>query len=70
MLEPDLDLHRQAYLAGKRAELATLNGANQPVTEESDFPPGAELCGKCHTRAAVVLDGCLTCLNCGESKCG
>ena len=35
-----------------------------------DFPPGAQLCGKCNTLALVLLDGCQTCLNCGYSKCG
>jgi hypothetical protein len=35
-----------------------------------DFPPGAQLCGKCNTQALVLLDGCQTCLNCGYSKCG
>ena len=36
---------------------------------ESSFPDGAELCNVCSTRAMVYLDGCMTCLNCGESKC-
>lgn len=27
------------------------------------------LCSKCNEQAAVLLDGCLTCLNCGDSKC-
>ena len=22
------------------------------------------------TKAAIIMDGCLTCLNCGDSKCG
>ncbi|MGN6313382.1 MAG: NrdJb, partial [Rhodanobacteraceae bacterium] len=35
-----------------------------------DFPPGAQLCGKCNSTALVLLDGCQTCLNCGYSKCG
>ena len=30
----------------------------------------ASLCPKCQTKAVIVMDGCLTCLNCGESKCG
>jgi hypothetical protein len=34
------------------------------------FPPSATLCGKCHTKAVVWMDGCQTCLNCGYSKCG
>jgi len=35
----------------------------------SAFPPEATLCGKCQTKAVIVMDGCLTCLNCGDSKC-
>lgn len=34
------------------------------------FPPEAQLCAKCSTKAVIRLDGCMTCLNCGESKCG
>jgi len=43
-----------------------------PVALESgaDFPPDAQRCGHCHTRAVVAQEGCLTCLNCGHSKCG
>lgn len=40
------------------------NGAN-----ETAFPAGATLCSKCNTAAVVMLDGCRTCLNCGDSKC-
>lgn len=61
MLEEELDTHRQTFIEAKRAQAGVSEGA---------FPAGARLCGKCHTVAAVVLDGCLTCLNCGESKCG
>ncbi len=35
----------------------------------SPFPAGATLCSKCNNAAVVVLDGCRTCLNCGDSKC-
>ena len=38
--------------------------------EDSSFPSSAEICQKCMTKALVYLDGCLTCLNCGDSKCG
>ena len=34
------------------------------------FPEGAQFCTKCHTPAVVRADGCMTCLNCGDSKCG
>ena len=39
-------------------------------TAAGEFPAGATLCGKCQTRAVIVMDGCMTCLNCGDSKCG
>jgi hypothetical protein len=28
------------------------------------------LCAKCGESAVVVMDGCMTCTNCGDSKCG
>src|SRR5690554_6337827 len=34
------------------------------------YPPSAELCLKCHTKAVIYMDGCKTCLCCGNSKCG
>jgi hypothetical protein len=39
-------------------------------TETTGFPASAELCLKCSTKAVIVMDGCKTCLNCGDSKCG
>ena len=44
---------------------------NSPSVAQSDdgFPAGSKLCMVCQTVAVVFLDGCLTCLNCGDSKC-
>jgi hypothetical protein len=55
----------------KRAQFEAASG-NVEVEDEgcSDFPEGSQLCTKCHTRAVIQMDGCLTCLNCGDSKCG
>ena len=39
-------------------------------TDPGPFPPGSQLCPKCHTVAVITMDNCLTCLNCGDSKCG
>lgn len=73
MLAQDDDPHRQAYLAEKRAAVEAAPGEGARGGSDgpsgSGFPAGAELCMKCHTRARVLLDGCLTCLNCGDSKC-
>jgi hypothetical protein len=64
-----LDEHRKKLMAEKRAQYESAVAAT--ATEDAgDFPEGAQLCGKCQTKAAIVMDGCLTCLNCGESKCG
>ncbi|HGY5294986.1 TPA: NrdJb [Aeromonas salmonicida] len=61
---PRLDEHQQAFLAEKQAELQL------PQQAGSGFPASAALCYKCNTKALVQKDGCMTCLNCGDSKCG
>lgn len=33
------------------------------------FPEEAVLCKKCHNKAVIIMDGCSTCLACGDSKC-
>jgi hypothetical protein len=62
-----LDEHRRRFIHEKRAEADArqAGGGN-----DSGFPESATLCSKCLTRAVIYMDGCLTCLNCGESKCG
>ncbi len=64
-----MDEHLQKHLDEKRAEYERLKGASKDESS-SDFPSEAELCVKCSTKAMIQMDGCLTCLNCGESKCG
>jgi len=66
-----LDEHQKKLVAEKRAQYeASKGGMPGGAAEPGDFPDGAQLCNKCQTKAAIVMDGCLTCLNCGESKCG
>ena len=60
---------QQDLIAEKRAEFEARN-SQRDAFAESCFPEGAQLCGKCSTAAVVMLDGCMTCLNCGYSKCG
>ncbi|PKM46510.1 MAG: NrdJb [Gammaproteobacteria bacterium HGW-Gammaproteobacteria-1] len=65
----DLDEHQKKLIQEKRAQYdATVKDAE--AKEPSEFPDGAQLCGKCHTKAVIQMDGCMTCLNCGDSKCG
>jgi hypothetical protein len=63
------DEHQQKLIAEKRAQFEQAQPP-APTAESSGFPDSARLCAKCHTKAAIVMDGCLTCLNCGDSKCG
>ncbi len=59
------DVHTAKYLEEKRAAVQLENETGDDV-----FPQSAQICKKCLTKAAVYLDGCLTCLSCGDSKCG
>lgn len=67
-----LDENQKKLVAEKRAQFEAASGTvgNIEADAASDFPEGSQLCVKCHTKAAIKMDGCLTCLNCGESKCG
>jgi hypothetical protein len=37
---------------------------------DDGIPASASFCNVCHAKAVVSMDNCLTCLNCGDSKCG
>jgi hypothetical protein len=56
-----------AMINEKRAQA---EGQNQEPDSTEQYPPGAQLCQKCLTTAMVMMDGCMTCLACGDSKCG
>ncbi len=60
------DKHQQKLIDEKRAEFEQ----SKDNDDEGEFPNSATLCSKCSTKAMIQMDNCLTCLNCGESKCG
>ncbi len=68
--DDDLDERQRRFIEEKRAELAGLYDDATAGGESRSFPDNALLCAKCHTKAVVQMDGCMTCLSCGESKCG
>ena len=71
MHAPELDEHQKQLIEEKRKDFSlTPPPAEDGQEEESSFPEQAQLCKKCSVKAAIVMDGCLTCLNCGDSKCG
>ena len=66
---PGLDEHQKKLVAEKRAEYEERTKQSDAFAK-SHFPDGAQLCARCSTAAVVMMDGCMTCLNCGDSKCG
>jgi hypothetical protein len=69
MPKTELDPMHKKLIEEKRAEFEARQ-KQQDAFAKSHFPDGAQLCSKCSTAAVVMMDGCMTCLNCGESKCG
>lgn len=55
--------------AALRAEQQGVAGSANPSSEEP-WMASATFCSKCNTKAVVLRDGCQTCMNCGDSKCG
>lgn len=65
-----LDEHQKKLVEEKRAAYESAASRAEAQNNGSDFPEGSQLCTKCNTKAMIKMDGCMTCLNCGESKCG
>jgi len=55
VIKPVVDEHQQAYLEAKKEEAKGVD---------------MQFCTKCNTKALILMDGCMTCTNCGDSKCG
>ena len=62
------DEHQQNLIDEKKASFVEKNPDGLDL--DTGFPNGSQLCKKCNVKASIMMDGCLTCLNCGESKCG
>jgi hypothetical protein len=55
VIKVKVDVHQQAYLEAKKEEARGVE---------------MQLCTKCNVKALILMDGCMTCTNCGDSKCG
>ncbi|MFA5626554.1 MAG: hypothetical protein WCX90_03810 [Thiohalomonadaceae bacterium] len=66
----ELDEHQRKLIDEKRAQFESSAKNREAAAESNGFPAGAQLCAKCNTKAMIQMDGCMTCLNCGDSKCG
>jgi len=68
---PEMDEHRQKLIDDKKAELkAEAEAAGVENEGEEAWMASATNCAKCNQKAVVLRDGCQTCMNCGDSKCG
>ncbi|MFK8080809.1 MAG: NrdJb [Granulosicoccus sp.] len=57
----------------KKAQLKAKSEATSddtPANGDEPWMASATLCAKCSTKSVVLMDGCQTCMNCGDSKCG
>ena len=64
-----LDEHQKELIEKKRQEFENQDKQTDAFVNQ-EFPHGSTLCGQCNTVAVVLMDNCVTCLNCGYSKCG
>ncbi len=65
----ELNDEQKKLIEEKRAEFEA-SKKQQDAFSQSEYPEGAQLCARCSTAAVVMMDGCMTCLSCGDSKCG
>lgn len=66
--EEGMHAAQKEILEQKRQEFESRQQCEEVDT--GDYPDGATLCNKCNTKAVIQMDGCMTCLSCGDSKCG
>ena len=68
-----MDECQREMLDAKRKEYEAIHKIDLNKTKSdkaTGFPANALLCKKCNTAAVISMDNCMTCLNCGDSKCG
>jgi len=68
--ESELDATQKKVIQKKREEFEESNKQQDAFLDENNSTSGKQLCIKCNTTAVVMMDGCMTCLSCGDSKCG
>mgnify|MGYP000249366227 CR=1 FL=1 len=65
----ELDENQKELLKQKREEYEN-SKKQKDAFSQTEYPDGAQLCAKCNDTAVIMMDGCMTCLACGDSKCG
>ena len=66
----DLSDDQKAMLAEKRSAYEASLSKDTPTEEKgTGYPANATRCNSCSEQAVIIMDGCQTCLSCGNSKC-
>ena len=69
MQKPVLDDTQRMLIEEKQKDWEQRH-KQQDAFAQAAYPEGKQLCTKCSTASVVMMDGCMTCLTCGDSKCG
>lgn len=69
IIDEEMGDEQVAILADKRKQYEMINKKSSESANDSSFPASSQLCAKCHTKSVISMDGCMVCLNCGDSKC-
>jgi hypothetical protein len=64
--DEEMSEHTKQILEEKRIAFES-QGKQEPDGEQ--YPANATVCSKCNTKAVIRMDGCDSCLSCGESRC-
>lgn len=56
------------FLDEKKKEYIEKTGDSDD--SHTGYPKNSVVCPKCNTKAMIPMDNCMTCLACGDSKCG
>ena len=78
MEKPGLSPEQKAMVDAKRAQFSAKSRSGDGISSDPDadgdgsggYPPNATVCAQCSVKSVIIMDGCATCLNCGDSKCG
>jgi len=71
--EDGISDHQQQIMDEKRKAFENMHSKAVESCDDdtaNSFPAGSQLCKKCNTKATILMDGCMNCLNGGDSKCG
>ncbi len=70
LLPPNtMDEHKRRLVEQKRREYEEQHRQKDAFAQD-EAVPGGQQCPECYRPKLVLMDGCMTCLECGYSKCG